>query len=185
MSSSVSLECGWYVPSNVWSHGGHRILKPFLVYDLVPHVDDGEDRRRKLRACGSRRYFLRLTPSSSQRHNASHPPGFTFLFSCDWSLLQLGYLLYSETYPVWPHLPSDWDASETDVVWATLILTHIVREAMLANGAPTFAMNRTEVTFSCMKVFVLEYGQAQGVPSVSGEGHEEAFREGVEGKLMA
>ena len=48
--------------------------------------------------------------------------------------------LRSGTSPVWRHLPSDWDASETDLVRAMLILTRLVREAMLANGALSFAL---------------------------------------------
>jgi hypothetical protein len=36
-------ECGWSIPFDVWSRGGLRTLKPFIVYDLVPHVDDGKE----------------------------------------------------------------------------------------------------------------------------------------------
>jgi hypothetical protein len=38
-----------------------------------------------------------------------------------------------------------------------IYLTRILCEAMLENGTPTFATNHTEVTFSCMKVFMLEH----------------------------
>ncbi|KAI9443692.1 hypothetical protein BJY52DRAFT_1206744 [Lactarius psammicola] len=56
---------------------------------------------------------------------------------------------------------------------------------MLANGTPTLAMTRAEVTFGCcMKVFMLEHGQAQGAPSASGEGREEVFRNDTVGELM-
>jgi hypothetical protein len=55
---------------------------------------------------------------------------------------------------------------------------------MLANGTPTFAMNRTEVSFSCMKVFMLEHDQPQGAQSASGDGREEVFRDDKVGELM-
>jgi RNA polymerase II-associated protein 1 len=178
-------ECGWSVPSDVWSRGGLRILRPFLIYDLVPRAADGEEQDEET----PRVWVAPLFPTSHSLKLATtqclpSTRGFKFLFVRDWPLLPLDYLLRSGTSPVWRHLPSDWDASETDVARATLILTRIVREAMLANGTPTFAMNRTEITFSCMKVFMLEHGQAQGAPSSSGEGREEVFRDGVVGELM-
>jgi len=178
-------ECGWSVPADVWSRGGLHILKPFLVYNLVPRVDDSEEQDGET----TRVRVAPLFPTSHSLKLATtqclpSTRGFTFLFTRDWSLLPLDYLLRSGTSPVWRHLPSDWDASETDVVRATLILARIVREAMLANGMPTFAMNRTEVAFSCMKVFMLEHGQAQGAPSASGDGREEVFRDGFVGELM-
>ena len=178
-------ECGWRVPSDVWSRGGLRILKPFLIYDLVPCVDGGEEGdeetpRVRVAPLFPTSHSLKL--ATTQRLPSTR--GFTFLFTRDWTLLPLDHLLRSGTSPVWRHLPSDWDANETDVVRATLILARIVREAMLANGTPTLAMNRAEVTFSCMKVFMLEHEQAQGAPSASGEGREEVFRDDVVGELM-
>jgi hypothetical protein len=185
VDEQLLAECGWSVPSDVWSRGGLRILKPFLVYDLVPRVDDGEEQDGET----PRVRVAPLFPTSHSLKLATtqclpSTRGFTFLFTRDWPLLPLDYLLRSGTSPVWRHLPSDWDASETEVVRAALILTRIVREAILANGTPTFAMNRAEVTFSCMKVFMLEHGQAQGALSASGEGREEVFRDGVVGELM-
>ena len=177
-------ESGWSVPSDVWSRGGLRILKPFLVYGLVPRSGDDKQDEETPRV---RVAPLFPTPHSLKLATTQCLPstrGFTFLFTRDWPLLPLDYLLRSGTSPVWRHLPSDWDSSETDLVRATLILTRVVREAMLANGTPTFAMNRTEVTFSCMKVFMLEHEQAQGAPSASGEGREEVFRDDVVGELM-
>jgi hypothetical protein len=181
------LDYGWSVPSEVWSRGGLRILTPFLVYDLVPRVDDGEEQgeetpRVRVAPLFPAPHSLRF--ATTQRLPSTSTRNFTFLFSRDWPVLPLDHLLHSGTSSVWQHLPSDWDASETDVVRATLILTRIVREAVFANGAPAIAMNRAEVTFSCMKVFMLEHGQAQGAPSASGEGREEVFRDGVVGELM-
>ena len=178
-------ESGWSVPSDVWSRGGLRILKPFLVYGLVPRSGDGREQDEETPRVRVAPLFP--TPHSLKLATTQCLPstrGFTFLFTRDWPLLPLDYLLRSGTSPVWRHLPSDWDSSETDLVRATLILTRVVREAMLANGTPTFAMNRTEVTFSCMKVFMLEHEQAQGAPSASGEGREEVFRDDVVGELM-
>lgn len=175
------LECGWSVPSDVWSRGGLGILTPFLVHNLVPRVDDGEETPR------ARVAPLFPTPHSLKVATTQRLPSirsFAFLFARDWPVLPLDHLLHSGTSSVWRHLPSDWNASETDIVRATLILTRVVREAALANGTLAFAMNRAEVTFSCMKVFMLEHGQAQGAPSASGEGREEVFRDGVVNELM-
>ncbi|KAI0292198.1 hypothetical protein B0F90DRAFT_1941691 [Multifurca ochricompacta] len=178
---------GWSVPSEVWSRGGLRILAPFLTFDLTPHANgagsDGEDEE----APRVRVAPLIPTPHSLKLATTQRLPslsGFSFLFARDWSLLPLDHLLRSGTSPVWRNLPGDWDASETDVVRATLLLARIVRESMLANGTPEFAMTRAEVTFSCMKVFMLEHGQAQGAPSASGEDREEVFRDGAVGELM-
>ncbi len=178
------IECGWSVPSDVWSRGGLRILTPFFAYELSPRVDDVEEQDEETRRVHVAPLFP--TPQSLKLATTQRLPstrGFTFLFTRDWLLLPLDHLLCSGTSPVWRHLPSDWDASEVDVVRATLILMRIVREAMLANGIP-FAMNRAEVTFSCMKVFMLEHGQAQGAFSASGEGREEVFRDNVVAELM-
>ncbi len=178
------IECGWSVPSDVWSRGGLRILTPFFAYELSPRVDDVEEQDEETRRVHVAPLFP--TPQSLKLATTQRLPstrGFTFLFTRDWLLLPLDHLLRSGTSPVWRHLPSDWDAGEVDVVRATLILMRIVREAMLANGIP-FAMNRAEVTFSCMKVFMLEHGQAQGAFSASGEGREEVFRDNVVAELM-
>ncbi|KAH9973933.1 hypothetical protein BJV74DRAFT_889030 [Russula compacta] len=179
------LDSGWSVPSELWSRGGLRILMPFFIYYLVPRVDDAKGQ-------GEGALRVRVSPLFPTSHSlklvtTQRLPSITrfeFLFARDWLLLPLDHLLHSGTSPVWQHLPADWDASETDIVRATLLLTRVVREALLANGAGTLAMTRAEVTFSCMKVFMLEHGQAQGAPSASGESREEVFRDNVVGELM-
>jgi hypothetical protein len=178
-------DCSWSVPSEVWSCGGLRILMPFLTFDLASRQDDvdveGEEASR------TRVAPLLPTPRSLRLATTQRLPStrrFGFLFARDWPLLPLNHLLRSGTSPVWRCLPSGWDASETEVVRATLLLARVVREAMLANGTPTLAMTRAEVTFSCMKVFMLEHGQAQGAPSASGGNREEVFRDDTVGELM-
>ena len=177
-------EYGWSVPSEVWSRGGLRILKPFLASSLALPTNnasvEGETTPRVRVAP------LFPTPHSLMLTTTQRLPscGFEFVFARDWPLLPLDHLLRSGTSPVWQHLPADWDANETDIVRATLLLARVVREAVVANGTPTFAMNRAEVTFGCMKVFMLEHGQAQGAPSASGEDREEVFRDGTVGELM-
>jgi len=178
------LDFGWSVPPEVWSRGGLRMLTPFLAYDLAPRIDDSKE--------GDEVPHVRVapllpTPHSLKVATTQRLPsvrGFTFLFARDWLLLPLDHLLRSGTSLVWQHLPADWDASETDIVRSTLLLTRVVREAILANETPAFAMTRAEVTFACMKVFMLEHGQAQGAPSASGDGREEVFRDSVVGELM-
>ncbi|KAI9443007.1 hypothetical protein H4582DRAFT_1872655 [Lactarius indigo] len=177
--------CGWSVPSEVWSRGGLHILSPFLTFDLVSRHDDaGVEGEKTARV---RVAPLVPTPHSLRFVTTQRLPatrGFGYLFARDWPLLPLDHLLRSGTSPVWQCLPSGWDANETEVVRATLLLTRVVREAMLANGTQTFAMTRAEVTFSCMKVFMLEHGQAQGAPSESGGDREEVFRDDTVGELM-
>ncbi|KAH9960104.1 hypothetical protein BC827DRAFT_1209135 [Russula dissimulans] len=177
------LDFGWSVPSEVWSSGGLRMLTPFLVYDLVPRVDHGE---------GEGVPRVRVAPLFPVPHSLKFVTtqrlpsmgGSTFLFAHDWPLLPLDHLLHSGTSPVWQTLPAGWDASETEMVRATLLLTRVVREAVFANGTPTFMMTRAEVTFSCMKVFMLEHEQGQGAPSANGEDREEVFRDSVVSELM-
>ncbi len=141
------LDFGWSVPPEVWSRGGLRMLIPFLAYDLAPRVDDAKgesDEAPRVRVAP-----LLPTPHSLKLATTQRLPsirGVTFLFSRDWLLLPLDHLLHSGTSPVWQHLPADWDASETDVVRSTLLLTRVVREAMLANGTPEFAMTCGSVT---------------------------------------
>jgi RNA polymerase II-associated protein 1 len=174
-------EHGWGVSSEVWFRGGVHILKPFLAYGLAPTTDfEGENASRVQVAP------LFPTPRSLMFTTTQRLPsrGFTFMFARDWTLLPLDHVLHSGTSTVWQHLPTEWDASETDVTRATLMLARAVREAVVANGTPTFAMNRAEVTFSCMKVFMLEHGQAQGAPSTNGENREEVFRDATVGELM-
>ena len=179
------LDFGWSVPPELWSRGGLRMLIPFLAYDLAPRVRDPKeegDEEPPVRVAP-----LHPTPHSLKAATTQRLPsirGFTFLFARDWLLLPLDHLLRSGTSLVWQHLPADWDASETDIVRSTLLLTRVVREAMLANETPAFAMTRAEVSFGCMKVFMLEHGQAQGAPSASGDGREEVFRDSVVGEFM-
>jgi len=177
-------DSGWSVPSEVWSRGGLRVLRPFLTFDLASGqedvgIEEGKEAQRVRVAP------LVATPNSLRLATTQRLPStLEFLFARDWPLLPLNHLLRSGTSPVWRCLPSGWDSSETEVVRATLLLTHVVRESMLANGTPALTMTRAEVTFNCMKVFMLEHGQAQGAPSANGEDREEVFRDITVGKLM-
>ncbi|KAF8271748.1 hypothetical protein EI94DRAFT_519098 [Lactarius quietus] len=174
--------CGWSVPSEVWSRGGLRILMPFLTFDITSRRGDAGEDASRVRVAP-----LVPTPRSLRLATTQRLPstrGFGFLFARDWTILPLDHLLRSGTSSVWQSIPSAWDASETEVVRATLLLARAVREAMLANGTPALAMTRAEVTFSCMKVFMLEHGQAQGAPSASGAAREEVFRDNTIGELM-
>ena len=173
---------GWCVPSEVWSRGGLSILKPFLTFDIASCQGDVGEEASSVRVAP-----LIPTPGTLRLATTQRLPsnrGFGFLFARDWSLLPLDHLLRSGTSPVWQCLPSGWNADETGVVRATLLLARAVREALLANGTPALSMTRAEVTFGCMKVFMLEHGQAQGALSASGEDREEVFRDGTIGELM-
>jgi RNA polymerase II-associated protein 1 len=177
-------ECGWSVPSEMWSRGGLHILKPFLAPGLALPTDDANVEGEK--APRVRVAPLFPTPRSLMLTTTQRLPSrsFAFVFARDWPLLPLDHLLRSGTSPVWQQLPADWDGSETDIARATLLLSCVVREALVANGTPTFVMNRAEVTFGCMKVFMLEHGQGQGAPSANGEDREEVFRDTTVSELM-
>jgi hypothetical protein len=106
---------------------------------------------KKLPVCVSRRSPPHPAPLVNlRRRNVSLQRG--FLSTRDCPLLPLGHPLRSGTFPVWQCLPSGWDASETEVVRATLLLPRVAREAMLASGTQTFAMTRAEVTLNRMSL---------------------------------
>ncbi|KAH8993067.1 hypothetical protein EDB86DRAFT_3103334 [Lactarius hatsudake] len=145
--------CGWSVPFEMWSRGGLHILKPFLTFDLVSRQDDVDVEGQK----APRVRVAPLIPTSRSLRLATtqrlpSTRGFGFLFARDWSFLPLDHLLRSGTSPVWQCLPSGWDANETEVVRATLILARVVREAILANGYTDF---RDETVGELMKALLL------------------------------
>lgn len=76
----------------------------------------------------------------------------------DWLAAPLTHLLRSGTSPVFHALPSSWDASEVDVVRATLLLLYVSRGVLQKWGLATFSLGPAETVFACMKVCMLEHG---------------------------
>ncbi|TFK48807.1 hypothetical protein OE88DRAFT_1760352 [Heliocybe sulcata] len=177
-------QAGWNVPNAIWESGGMEILTPFFAHSARPEVDDEE------------RYGCigpsELSPQSIARVDTLRVPSLSTLrtrmgkdfglpLPRDWVLSPLDHLLRSGTSPVFKALPATWEASETDVTRAVLLLAKVVREVLSGHGlAGDFAIGREEMVFGCMKVFMLEHGQDQEGGGVQ----EEVFRDGVVGSLM-
>ncbi|KAL5632832.1 hypothetical protein ACGC1H_005693 [Rhizoctonia solani] len=75
----------------------------------------------------------------------------------DSTMNPLNHLLHSGTSVVFKSLPKEWDSDEVDIVRATLALT-CVRQKILSDES-TLRMASPEVSFGCMRVFMLEHGQ--------------------------
>ncbi|KAL4080602.1 hypothetical protein J3A83DRAFT_4366967 [Scleroderma citrinum] len=76
----------------------------------------------------------------------------------DWLVAPLTHLLRSGTSPVFRALPVNWDASEVDVVRATLLLLYVSRGVLQRWGLGIFVLGPAETVFTCMKVCMLEHG---------------------------
>ncbi|KAG8835983.1 hypothetical protein FRC20_007156, partial [Serendipita sp. 405] len=99
----------------------------------------------------------------------------------DWIVAPLDVILRSgSTHKrLFKTLPSDWNASETDVVKCLLMLLFRRRVKMC----------RAQMEFTCMKVFMLEHHDHTVNPNevvgfAGGEGGEEVYRDPVVGELM-
>jgi hypothetical protein len=80
-------------------------------------------------------------------------------------------------------LPPGWDASEVDVVRATLLFSLALQSRPSQEQEAATQMTREEIAFMCMKVFMLEHGQSD--PSKHGEViGGEVFRDDVVERLM-
>ncbi|KAI0058241.1 hypothetical protein BV25DRAFT_1919451 [Artomyces pyxidatus] len=170
---------GWAIPSAIWERGGMRILAPFLAFAVRPTEDASLAPRVPTPHSLKHATTQRLPPAWRVQRRA-HGSGLPL--SRDWPLAALDHVLRSGTSPVWAQLPPAWDASETDVVRAALLLARAVREALRANGLVASALGRAEAAFACMKVFMLEHGQVQGAPGEGSDG--EVFRDAAVGALM-
>ncbi|KAJ7139403.1 hypothetical protein C8R44DRAFT_764386 [Mycena epipterygia] len=164
---------GLNVPQAVWDKGGVSVIKPFLVRAIQPrenvHIVPSSSSPSSIKRATTQRL---PTPSSASSREYGLP------VPRDWTLSPLDHLLRSGTSPVFNDLPPLWDASEVDVTRAALLLTKISRELSSRFSFVDFVVTRDEVVFGCMKVFMLEHGQAQN------DSAEEVFRDRVVGQLM-
>ncbi|KAI6031330.1 hypothetical protein BKA83DRAFT_4198734 [Pisolithus microcarpus] len=88
--------------------------------------------------------------------------------SRDWLTAPLTHLLRSGTSPVFRGLPIGWDASEVDVVRATLLLLQRWRLGV-------YALGPAEIVFACMRVCMLEHGVGSGASGM--DSSAEVFRD--------
>ncbi|KAJ7451055.1 hypothetical protein FB451DRAFT_1145830 [Mycena latifolia] len=168
-----AMSRGLIIPQAIWDKGGLSIIKPFLARALKPRDDVHIGPSCMSPNCIKHATTQRLpSPSSAFSREYGLP------VPRDWTLSPLDHLLRSGTSPVFKDLPPSWDASEVDVTRAALLLTKISREVSTRFSFVDFVLTRDEAVFGCMKVFMLEHGQAQSDSS------EEVFRDRIVGQLM-
>ena len=164
------------LPHEQWNKGGMRILLPFLTRSLRPKFPTGED-VNLWRAVPyiapisptpeSTAYCTTLLiPSLSYLRDARklHEQDLVLPMRSEWPTWPLNHLLRSGSSPVFHELPPNWDATETEVVRASLLLARVVQELCgkrISHFAPSLDMSRAETIFTCMKVFMLEHEQQQ------------------------
>uniref|UniRef100_D8PZ45 Uncharacterized protein n=1 Tax=Schizophyllum commune (strain H4-8 / FGSC 9210) TaxID=578458 RepID=D8PZ45_SCHCM len=162
---------GCSVPSAVWERGGLTVIQPFLRSALKPLTDVCIAPLNPTPSSIQQSTTLRLPKASGYRQHGLPA-------SRNWMLSPLGQLLRSGTAPVFKSLPSDWDATETEIVRATLALTSIARDVLGRFLPARSALSREEAAFGCMQVFMLEHDQPQA------QDNAEVFRDAVVGRLM-
>ncbi|TFY63819.1 hypothetical protein EVJ58_g3027 [Rhodofomes roseus] len=167
---------GWTVPPIIWEKGGIDAIKPFLTFSLRPKEDAYVGPQWMSPESISLSTTQRLPPAGALTANSRR--NMPLPLTHDWTFSPLNYLLRSGDSDVFKSLPSSWDASETEVVRASLLLARVVREVLQLHGLQAFAMSREETVFSCMKVFMLEHGQQHN------DSTEEVFRDKVVGQFM-
>ncbi|CAK5264205.1 unnamed protein product, partial [Mycena citricolor] len=141
---------GIKIPPSFWEKGGFRILQPFIENTVQPRS-------------GVQIGPLNASPASIKVSTTQRLPTYSrgrgLPLSRAWALSPLDHLLRSGTSPVFRSLPAAWDATETEVTRATLLLAKITRELVTRFSFADFVPSREEVVFGCMKVFMLEHEQ--------------------------
>ncbi|KAF9813221.1 hypothetical protein IEO21_05707 [Rhodonia placenta] len=171
----MSSRC-WGVPPIIGEKGGLKVLKPFFMFSLQGKEDLCIGPTLSSPASLSSSTTQRLPPLHSFRPGARH--GYPLPLFRDWMFIPLDHLLRSGESDVFKHMPSWWDASETEVVRATLLFAKLHRQILLRHALEAFGLSREETSFACMKVFMLEHGQQQS------NSVEEVFRDSVVSQLM-
>ncbi|KAG2140224.1 uncharacterized protein EDB93DRAFT_1209758 [Suillus bovinus] len=176
---------GAMAPPSIWEKGGWSVIKPFLDYTIRPnrevYIAPSDPTPESIMRCTT----LRLLSSSSLSSvpDNHHPIGLPLPHV--WLTSPIDHLLRSGSSPVLKALPSSWDASEVDVVRASLLLVKATQEIVVRYSLSQFALKRSETVFTCMKVFMLEHGQQQECPSPATGDEEEVFRDVIVSKLMS
>ncbi|KAI0642917.1 hypothetical protein C8Q79DRAFT_1095487 [Trametes meyenii] len=168
---------GWSVPSQVWERGGMSVIIPFLSHSLLPKPEVQVGSVWMTPRSISTAATQRLPPLSSLMPNEKRDQPFPL--AKDWLFVPLDHLLRSGESEAFKNLPDSWDASEAEVVRASLLFTRVSQEVLRFHQLNTFLMSREEVTFGCMKVFMLEHGQQQN------DSQDEVFRDTIVERFMA
>ncbi|KAG6337386.1 hypothetical protein ID866_1709 [Astraeus odoratus] len=157
------------------------ILKPFFEHTIRPNSDV---------------YIspLYLTTLSVPRATTLRLPGPVPLISTedqvktglplprDWPTAPLTHLLRSGTSSVFRALPSSWDATEVDVVRATLLLLYVSHGVLQRWNLGMYALGPAESVFACMRVCMLEHDVGAGVSGL--DSSVEVYRDGAVETLM-
>ncbi|OCH89933.1 hypothetical protein OBBRIDRAFT_755864 [Obba rivulosa] len=167
---------GWSAPPVIWEKGGLDIIKPFLIYALRPSSDAYVGPIWTSPRSISLATTQRLPPLSALRPNIRRDQPLPL--HRDWMFAPVDHLLRSGQSDVFKSLPSSWDASETEVVRATLFLARVSQEIVRLHNLRAFLMSREETVFACMKVFMLEHEQQHN------DSTEEVFRDSIVGQFM-
>jgi len=175
-----------------WAAESADILLPFFFESLVPSTDaaDEDDAPQRPHCIAPLRPLpdsisttsTLLMPSLSKwrRNWNACDPSTVLPLRNDWPIWPLNHLLRSGSSQVFKKLPPTWDATETDIVRTSLVLSLITQrsEGSLNHSLPATSMSRAQTIFACMKVFMLEHGQQQIDSGV------EVFRDPLVSKLM-
>jgi hypothetical protein len=164
------------VPAIVWDKGGMTSILPFLIHTIRPDAEVYIGPTCTTPQSISLATTQRLPSSLTLRTGTSRNHGLPL--TSDWVFSPLDHLLRSATSTIFKSLPSSWDASETEVVRASLLLAKVVRELLNRYSLDTFVMTLEETVFGCMKIFMLEHEQPQN------DSVEEVFRDAVIAQFM-
>lgn len=168
---------GWSIPDMIWERGGMNIIAPFLTHSLRPKGGQRVGPTWMTPQSISNSTTQRLPPLSALQLNDKRDQPLPL--SKAWVFCPFDHLLRSGESDVFKDLPSSWNASEAEVVRATLLFIRVSQEVLRHHQLSSFLMSREEVAFGCMKVFMLEHGQQQGDSS------EEVFRDSIVERFMS
>ncbi|CED82381.1 Uncharacterized conserved protein [Phaffia rhodozyma] len=179
---------------------GHRhgfwILEPFFYFVTSPseesHIAPSFPMPRTLKQITSLR-LPSARSSTSSPSSSSHPQSKCGLpLSPTWFFSPMDELLHSSSSRAFASAPPSWDASEPELVRATLAFARLVQtlpRSSLSSSNTTdkknssiSRLNPSQVMYECMKIFLLEKGVVAPLeePSKDEEG-KEVFRDpGVE-----
>ncbi|KAJ3769911.1 hypothetical protein FB446DRAFT_790950 [Lentinula raphanica] len=180
-------------PPFVWeAKGGLKyVLGPFLHYECNP---ERNTYTYIAPLCSSPRSIgmsttLRVPSSDHDGTNTEWRP-LGLPFHSDWTLSPLNHLLRSGSeYAIFKQpgaLPETWDASETEVVRASLALTRVQQEVLTRFASSVVSVVGPKVedlVLGCMKVFMLEHEVEVG-DSKSKNEVQEVFRDEVVARQM-
>lgn len=170
---------------SLWEKGGWSVIKPFLDYIIRPnrevYIAPSDVTPESILRCTT----LRLPSSSSLSSVPDEHRPIGLPLPHLWLTSPIDHLLRSGSSPIFKALPSSWDASEVDVVCASLLFIKATQEIVVRYSLNQFALKRSEMVFACMKVFMLEHGQQREYPSPATGDEEEVFRDLIVSKLLS